>query len=54
MNDTIINQKEKEMIIFVFDEILKRDGHTIEDCNRDFKKLYVKLGGTRDLKATGN
>lgn len=53
MNDTIINKEEKEMIVFVFAEILRRDGCTIEDCNEDFRKLYIKLGGPCKPYATG-
>lgn len=52
MNNVVLNKEEQEMIIFVFDEILKRDGQTIDDCNDDFKKLYLKLGGPI-LYATG-
>jgi len=53
MNDTIITKEEKEMIVFIFDEILRRDGCTVEDCNDNFRKLYFKLGGPSKPYATG-
>jgi hypothetical protein len=53
MNNTIISKEECEMIVFIFDEILRRDGCTVDDCSDDFKKLYFKLGGPSKPRATG-
>jgi len=45
MDNIVLTKEEPEMIVFIINEFLKRDGHTIDDVSPEFKELYFKCGG---------
>ena len=45
MNETVINEKEKEILVSLFQAYADALGIDLKDSEEDFKALYIKLGG---------
>lgn len=45
MNEVTLTEEEQKFVVIIVNEIMRRDGHTIEDVHEDMRSAYYKCGG---------